>query len=64
MNNAKIDIYKKALQEVFEKLLKLLLEKELKAMQRKKISAKEVTYLFMNDNNHFKLFFKILQASF
>ena len=40
MNNAKIDIYKKALQEVFEKLLKLLLEKELKAMQRKKNISK------------------------
>ena len=56
MNNTKINIYKKVLQEVCEKFndaesfLREIIEE---LCNEKKLSAEEVTYLIVNDYNNF-----------
>ena len=56
MNNTKIIIYKKVLQEVCEKLndIEAFVKERIEELcNEKKLSAEEVTYLFMNDYNNF-----------
>ena len=56
MNNTKIHIYKKVLQEVCEKFndLEAFVRERIEELySEKKLSAEEVTYLFMNDYNNF-----------
>ena len=56
MNNTKIIIYKKVLQEVCEKFndVEAFVKERIEELcNEKKLSAEEVTYLFMNDYNNF-----------
>ena len=55
MNNTKINICKKVLQEVCEKFDAegFVREKIEELRNEKKLSAEEVTYFFMNDYNNF-----------
>ena len=57
MNNTKLNVYKKVLQEVCEKVngaeryIKKRIEED---YSEGKLSAEEVTYLFMNDYDNFQ----------
>ena len=56
MNNTKINIYKKVLQEVCEKFIgaeAFVRERIEELCNAKKLSAEEATYLFINDYNNF-----------
>ena len=56
MNNTKINIYKKVLQEVCEKFSgaeAFVRERIEELCNEKKLSAEEVTYLVYNDYNNF-----------
>ena len=56
MNNTKIHIYKKVLQEVCEKFndVEAFVRERIEELySEKKLSAEVVTYLFMNDYNNF-----------
>ena len=56
MNNTKINIYKKVLQEVCEKFYDteaFVKERIEELCNEKKLSAEEVTYLVYNDYNNF-----------
>ena len=67
MNNTKINIYKIVLQEVCEKFngtKQYLKERIEKLCNEKKKSAEEVTFIGFITIITFKLFVKILEASF
>ena len=56
MNNIKINIYKKVLQEICEKFNDaeaFIRERTEELCNEEKLSAEEVTYLFMNNYNNF-----------
>ena len=56
MNNIKIIIYKKVLQEICEKLnyIEAFVKERIEELcKEKKLSAEEVTYLVYNDYNNF-----------
>ena len=56
MNNTKINVYKKVLQELCEKFNGTegyIKERIEKLCRENKLSVEEVTYLFMNDYNNF-----------
>ena len=55
MNNTKLSVYKKVLQELYEKFdgAEVYIKKESKLSSEKKLLAKEVIYLFMNDYDNF-----------
>ena len=56
MNNTKINIFKKVLQDVCEKFndAEVFIRERIEELcNEKKVSAEEVTYLFMNDYNNF-----------
>ena len=68
MNNAKLNVYKKVLQEVYEEFDGAKIEDKIEEIySNEKLSVEKVTYLFMNDCDNFKVktsCVKILQASF
>ena len=68
MNNAKLNVYKKVLQEVYEEFDGSKIEDKIEEIySNEKLSLEKVTYLFMNDCDNFKVktsCVKILQASF
>ena len=56
MNNTKINVYKKVLQELCEKFNgaeDYIKERIEELCSENKLSVEEVTYLFMNDYNNF-----------
>ena len=56
MNNTKLNVYKKVLQEVCEKFngAEIFIKERIeKLCCEGKLSAEEVTYFFMNDYNNF-----------
>ena len=68
MNNAKLNVYKKVLQEVYEEFDGAKIKDKIEEIySNEKLSVEKVTYLFMNDCDNFKVktsCVKILQASF
>ena len=68
MNNAKLNVYKKVLQEVYEEFDGAKIKDKIEEIySNEKLSVEKVTYLFMNDCDNFKVktsCAKILQASF
>ena len=68
MNNAKLNVYKKVLQEVYEEFDGAKIEDKIEEIySNEKLSVEKVTYLFMNDCDNFKVktsCAKSLQASF
>ena len=68
MNNAKLNVYKKVLQEVYEEFDGAKIEDKIEEIySNEKLSVEKVTYLFMNDCDNFKVktsCVKSLQASF
>ena len=68
MNNAKLNVYKKVLQEVYEEFGGAKIEDKIEEIySNEKLSVEKVTYLFMNDCDNFKVktsCVKSLQASF
>ena len=55
MNNAKLNAYKKVLQEVCEKfnLAEQYIKERCEELYSRKLSVEEVTYFFMNDYSNF-----------
>ena len=56
VDNAKLDVYKKVLQEVSEKfdgVKEFIWDKIQEICSNEKIFVEEVSYLFMNDYNNF-----------
>ena len=56
MNNVKISVYKKVLQELYEKFngAEAYIKERIEELcSENKLSVEEVTYLFMNDYNNF-----------
>ena len=68
MNNAKLNVYKKVLQEVYEEFDGAKIEDKIEEIcSNEKLSVEKVTYLFVNDCDNFKVktsCVKSLQASF
>lgn len=56
MNNAKLNVYKKVLQEVYEEFDGSKIEDKIEEIySNEKLSVEKVTYLFMNDCDNFKV---------